>query len=59
MSDELARPINLHRWRQLKGSDPDVFDLVFKVHTLQKQLIAKTEQLAEKDAVIEVRKLFG
>ncbi|KAK2078850.1 hypothetical protein QBZ16_003690 [Prototheca wickerhamii] len=46
LSDELARPINLHRWRQLKGSDPDVFDLVFK-------LIAKTEQLAEKDAVIE------
>lgn len=35
-----------------------MFDLVFKVHTLQKQLIARTEQLAEKDAVIEVRKVF-
>ena len=42
--------MNHHRWNQLKGTDPDMFDLLSKVQSLQKRLIKKTEEVVEKDA---------
>ena len=53
LSDELENPLNVHRWRKLGGSDPATFDLVQKIEILQKRLIKKTEQVMEKDAIIQ------
>lgn len=53
LSEELENPLNVHRWRKLEGSDPTTFDMLQKIQTLQKRLIAKTEEAAEKDMLIK------
>lgn len=59
MSEELENPLNYHRWRQLQGTDPDTFELLLKIQTLQKRLIKKTEEVVEKDVTIqEKEKLY-
>lgn len=52
LSEELENPLNVHRWRALEGSDPGSFELITKIGHLQKRLIAKTEQAAEKDLLL-------
>lgn len=44
LSEELENPMNVHRWRKLEGSDPTTFEMIQKIHTLQKRLISKTEE---------------
>ena len=44
--------MNIHRWRKLAGSDPSTYELITKIQTLQKRLIAKTEEVVEKELVI-------
>lgn len=52
--------MNLHRWRQLEGSDPETHELLQRVRTLQKRLIKKTEEVVEKEFVIqEKEKLYN
>jgi len=52
--------MNLHRWRQLEGSDPETHELLQRIRTLQKRLIKKTEEVVEKDFVIqEKEKLYA
>lgn len=46
LSEELDNPLNVHRWRKLEGSDPSTFEMIQKIQTLQKRLIAKTEEVA-------------
>lgn len=59
LSEELENPLNYHRWRQLEGTDPDTFELLLKIQTLQKRLIKKTEEVVEKDVTIhEKEKLY-
>merc|ERR1712086_561843 len=59
LSEELERPLNVHRWRKLEGSDPQRFDMIRKVQGLQKRLIGKTEEVVEKDLLIqEKEKLY-
>jgi hypothetical protein len=53
LSEELESPMNIHRWRKLSGSDPSTFELITKIQTLQKRLIAKTEEVVEKELVIQ------
>lgn len=53
LSEELQNPLNVHRWRKLEGSDPGAFELVQKNEILQKRLIKKTEEVVEKDAIIQ------
>ena len=53
LSEELENPINVHRWRKLIGSDPTKFESIQKIQTLQKRLIAKTEEIVEKDLIIQ------
>lgn len=53
LSEELENPTNVHRWRKLEGSDPATFELIQKIQTLQKRLIAKTEEVVEKGLVIQ------
>ena len=59
LSEELENPLNVHRWRRLEGSDPSAYEMVQKIQTLQKRLIAKTEEVVEKDLMIqEKEKLY-
>merc|ERR1712178_250174 len=59
LSEELENPMNVHRWRKLEGSDPAMFEMMQKVKTLQKRLIAQTEVAVEKDlAIQEKEKLY-
>lgn len=49
----------LARWRKLEGSDPSAYEMIQKVQTLQKRLIAKTEEVVEADLLIqEKEKLY-
>lgn len=47
LSEELENPMNVHRWRKLEGSDPTTFEMIQKIHTLQKRLISKTEEVID------------
>eukprot|EP00611_Tribonema_gayanum_P010874 TRINITY_DN2099_c0_g1_i1.p1 TRINITY_DN2099_c0_g1~~TRINITY_DN2099_c0_g1_i1.p1 ORF type:complete len:402 (-),score=154.84 TRINITY_DN2099_c0_g1_i1:625-1830(-) len=59
LSEELENPMNVHRWRKLEGSDPAMFEMIQKVQTLQRRLIAKTEEVVERDLLLqEKQKLY-
>jgi len=53
LSEELENPDNTHRWRRLEGSDPGTYEMVQKIQALQKRLISKTEEVVEKDLLIQ------
>lgn len=36
LEEELQNPMNIHRWRKLEGSDPELLDLLQKIQILQK-----------------------
>ncbi|KAI9338739.1 hypothetical protein BDR26DRAFT_935085 [Obelidium mucronatum] len=52
VDEELESPMNIHRWRKLSGSDPTMFELITKMQALQKRLIFKTEEVVEKETII-------
>merc|ERR1712190_64322 len=59
LQEELENPMNVHRWREIEGSDPATYEMIQKVKALQKLLIAKTEEVVEKDVLIqEKEKLY-
>lgn len=47
------------RWRKLEGSDPSTYEMIQKIQTLQKRLIGKTEEVVEKDLLIQVSYCHG
>jgi chromosome segregation ATPase len=53
LQEEFEHPMNVHRWRKLEGSEPATYSMVMRIHTLQRQLIAKTDEVAAKDALIQ------
>eukprot|EP01137_Pigoraptor_chileana_P008977 Opistho-2@56553 len=53
LEEELENPMNIHRWRKLEGSDPSTYEMIQKIQTLQKRLIAKTEEVVEKEMLIQ------
>lgn len=36
LEEELHKPVNIHRWRKLEGSDPTALELLQKIQILQK-----------------------
>ncbi|XP_075071217.1 cilia- and flagella-associated protein 58 [Mixophyes fleayi] len=59
LEEELENPLNVHRWRKLEASDPSTYELIQKIHTLQKRLICKTEEVVEKELLLqEKEKLY-
>lgn len=59
LQEELENPMNVHRWRELEGSDPATFEMIQRVKKLQKDLIGKTEEVVEKEVQIqEKEKLY-
>ena len=53
LEEEVQTPLNVHRWRRLEGSDPNTYEMIQKVQTLQKRLIAKTEEVVERELEIQ------
>lgn len=59
LTDELEKPLNVHRWRKLESTDIETYELIQKIQSLQKRLISKTEEVSEKDVLIqEKEKLY-
>eukprot|EP01017_Pseudomicrothorax_dubius_P008879 TRINITY_DN12944_c0_g1_i2.p1 TRINITY_DN12944_c0_g1~~TRINITY_DN12944_c0_g1_i2.p1 ORF type:complete len:172 (+),score=62.49 TRINITY_DN12944_c0_g1_i2:223-738(+) len=51
--------MNVHRWRKLEATDQENYERILKIQTLQRRLIAKTEELNEKEHLIkEKERLF-
>ncbi|TNM84643.1 hypothetical protein fugu_008821 [Takifugu bimaculatus] len=56
---EQRKPVNIHRWRCLEGSDPGKYELIMKIQSLQKRLIAKSQELEERELLLqEKEKLY-
>ena len=47
--------MNVHRWRKLEGSDPEMYDLISQLQHLQKKLIAKAQTIMELEAAIGLK----
>ena len=45
LSDEMARPINIHRWRILESAEPEKFKQISQIQLLQKMLFDKNNEL--------------
>jgi predicted RNase H-like nuclease (RuvC/YqgF family) len=45
LTEELENPMNVHRWRKLEATDSETYELMTKIHSLQKRLIQKTEEV--------------
>ncbi|NXE36635.1 CFA58 protein, partial [Ptilorrhoa leucosticta] len=59
LEEELLKPLRVHRWRKLEASDPTAFELILKVQRLQKRLITKTDEVIEKEFLLqEKEKLY-
>jgi len=53
LQEEFEHPMNVHRWRKLEGSEPAVYAMVVRIHSLQRRLIGKTDEVEAKDALIQ------
>ncbi|KAJ8415995.1 hypothetical protein AAFF_G00380170 [Aldrovandia affinis] len=59
LEEELESPMNVHRWRKLEACDPATFQLIQKIHSLQRRLITKSEEVVEKELLLqEKEKLY-
>ncbi|XP_053350049.1 cilia- and flagella-associated protein 58-like [Clarias gariepinus] len=56
LQEELENPMNVHRWRILEASDPNTFELIQKIHSLQRSLLTKNKELAEKESLLQENK---
>ena len=50
---------NHNRWRKLGGKDPPTLELVQKIQTLQKRLIARKEDIVDRETSIREKVIFG
>jgi chromosome segregation ATPase len=53
--EELQTPLNVHRWRRLQGSDPQEYDNIVKIQTLERRFIAKTQENRRKEEMLASR----
>jgi hypothetical protein len=53
LSEELENPMNIHRWRKLDATDNESYEIMNKIATLQKRLIAKCEEVSEREVEIK------
>ncbi|XP_044264662.1 cilia- and flagella-associated protein 58-like [Tribolium madens] len=59
LEEELQNPMNIHRWRKLEGSDPELLDVLQKVQILQKRLIKQSSEAIERERQLkEAEKLY-
>jgi hypothetical protein len=55
LEQELENPINVHRWRKLEGSQPQAYEMILLLQTLQKQVILKNKEECEKSNAIAIK----
>jgi len=53
LRDELCRPVNIHRWRQLKDTNPEIFTMIEQSHKLTKKLLTQNKEIYEKQQQIQ------
>jgi len=53
LSDEMERPVNVHRWRAMQVVDPERHKLVRRVHTLQRRLMDADDRVGKRDLAIQ------
>ncbi|XP_028827338.1 cilia- and flagella-associated protein 58 isoform X1 [Denticeps clupeoides] len=53
LEEEVQNPLNVHRWRELEARDPGSYELIQKIHSLQKRLIAKSDEVVEKELLLQ------
>ncbi len=59
LTDELRNPINVHRWRRLKDTSAETYNMLKQLRTLQRAIIEKGAQVEAKDKQIqEKEKLY-
>ena len=59
LEDETKKHLNIHRWTKLEYSDPEKFELIQQINSLQRRLNAKTEEVSKKEEIIqEKEKLY-
>lgn len=59
LEEELQKPMNIHRWRKLEGSDPTALELLQKIQLLQKRLLKQTSEAVERERHLkEVERLY-
>jgi hypothetical protein len=59
LEEELQNPMNIHRWRKLEGSDPELLDVLQKIQILQKRLIKQSSEAIERERQLkEAEKLY-
>eukprot|EP01039_Chlorochromonas_danica_P001650 gene1650-1802_t len=51
--DELATPMNVHRWRILESSDPKRYDKITQIHMLQKQFVVMSDKVMQHELLIQ------
>ncbi|KAG8235998.1 hypothetical protein J437_LFUL016531 [Ladona fulva] len=56
--EELTNPLNFHRWRKLQAADPEIYELIQKIHFLQKRSLKMAREVVEQEEQLkEVREL--
>ncbi|XP_057669299.1 cilia- and flagella-associated protein 58-like [Diorhabda carinulata] len=59
LEQEVQNPLNIHRWRKLAGSDPEVLDLLQKIQILQKRLLQQGSVAIERERQLkQVERLY-
>ena len=53
LKTELENPLNVHRWRKLEGNDPSTLELINKIQSLQRRLIARKEDLVDRELSLQ------
>ncbi len=53
LKSEMENPLNIHRWRMLEGKDPTMLELIQKIQSLQKRLIARKEDIVDRELSIQ------
>ncbi|XP_071376273.1 cilia- and flagella-associated protein 58-like [Centroberyx affinis] len=53
MEEQLEKPMKIHRWRMLEASDPSKYELILKIHSLQKRLIAKSQEAVDNELLLQ------
>jgi len=60
LQDEMATPMNVHRWRLLSGKDPEKMDLLGRISILRRQLLQQNVAALEQErALNEAQQLYA
>lgn len=53
LMDEFDKPLNIHRWRVLESSDPKRYEKILQIQALQKELVAKSDEIIQNDLLVQ------